>query len=159
MENIAVIDIVFAVLILLFMIRAFLRGFIKEALGLAAFALGILAGFFFYKAGAEFIRSKVSFLETVQVLPEILAFIAIFLIVSLLMGLLQKILHNIIESLHLGGLDKLLGLAFGLIEGIALVTLLLFIISIIPFLVSLLGSSVFAQLFEPFLSYIPQVNV
>ena len=57
-----------------------------------------------------------------------LAFVAIFAIVMILVKLLEHILRGIISGLHLGGVNKFLGLVFGLIEGITLTMLVIFLI-------------------------------
>jgi membrane protein required for colicin V production len=153
METFAVIDIILLIVILLFVIRAALRGFIKEALSLAALVLGILGGFFFREAGADFIKSRLPSLQNMQVISEVLAFIAIFIIVFLVVILFKKILSDIAASLNLGGLDKFLGMIFGFVEGITFTVLVLFVISIQPIFPvdGILGGSVFAGIFLPLL--------
>jgi membrane protein required for colicin V production len=147
--NLVGIDIVFLVLICLLFLRGFLRGFIRELLSWASLVLGVLGAVFFYKNGAVFIRDR--FLPGMKILPEILAFIAIFVIVFLALKILEKILRDIVEGIHLGGVDKILGAAFGLLEGLALVSFILFILMIQPLFDTsgLLGNSLFAHFLLP----------
>ncbi|MDR1902407.1 MAG: CvpA family protein [Treponema sp.] len=154
MENFAVIDIILLIVILLFTVRAALRGFIKEALSVAALVLGILGGFFFRQAGADFIKSKAPALRNMQVLAETLAFIAIFIVVFLTVTFIKKILKDIVDSLNLGGIDKFLGMIFGLIEGVTFTVFVLFIIHIQPIIPAdnILGGSFFAGIFLPLLN-------
>ncbi|MDR2102560.1 MAG: CvpA family protein [Treponema sp.] len=148
-------DIVFAVLILLLVIRCALRGLIKELSAAASLVLGVLGGVFFHKQGGAFIRTKI--LAEVPVLPEILAFIGIFLLVFFAMKFLERILRDIIEGIHLGGADHALGILFGLVEGIALIGLILLGLTIQPLFDAhpLLAGSIFARILLPRIQSVP----
>jgi membrane protein required for colicin V production len=152
-------DIIFVVLILLLVIRCALRGLIKELLIMASWVLGILGGVFFHKNGAAFIRTKI--LAEVPILPEILAFIGIFVIVFLMMRFLERILKDIVEGVNLGETDHALGILFGLIEGIALVGLILLGLTVQPLFDegSFLEGSIFARLLLPLIKDVPVGNL
>jgi membrane protein required for colicin V production len=156
-NSIAVIDIVFAALIIILMIRSALRGFVGELLSMASLVLGALAAVFFYKNGAALIRTKI-FAE-VRFLPEILAFAALFLIVFLVIKVLESILKDIIERINLGGLDRFLGVVFGFFEGLLAVALILLALSVQPLFApeGLLRGSVFAELLLPLISPLPSL--
>jgi membrane protein required for colicin V production len=151
MSNLALIDIIFLVLVVLFLIRGHIKGFIAELLSWASLVLGILAAVYLYKNGAVLIRTKM--LQNVKYLPEIMAFLLIFLIVFLIIKILENILKEIINGVRLGGVDKFLGTLFGFIEGVALVSLILFILTIQPLFdaSSLLQESIFAEVLLPFI--------
>ena len=87
----------------------------------------------------------------VPALPEILAFTAIFVIVFIAGKILDHILADIIRRLHLNGLNRILGIVLGLVEGVALVSLILILVSIQPLFdpIPLLGESMFARLLFP----------
>jgi membrane protein required for colicin V production len=148
-RSIATLDIICLTLMLIFVVRCTLIGFVKEVFSMAAVILGILAGIFFYNKGAIFIRTKV--LENVRFLPEIAAFVALFCIVFVVMKILQHILGDIVEQVHLGGFDRFLGLIFGFVEGTLIIVLVLFVISIQPLFdpEPVLRGSVFAEFFMP----------
>jgi len=150
--NFSVIDYIFIALILLFMIRCYLKGFVTELLSMAAVVLGLLSALFFYKNGAVFIREQFS-LE-MQAIPEILAFIALFVIVFVVVKLLEMLLKGIIEGIMLGGVDKFLGLIFGFAEGIVVTSLILFILRVQPLFDSgqLLSDSFFAGFLLPLIT-------
>ena len=147
--NLSVIDIIFLVLIAIFIIRCFLKGFIGELLSMAALVLGLLAALFFYKNGGEFLR--VRFWPELNVIPEIAAFAAIFLIVFLVVKILEFLLKGIIEGLKLGNADRFLGIIFGLAESIAVISLILFLLRIQPLFdsSSILSGSIFARILLP----------
>jgi membrane protein required for colicin V production len=145
----AVIDIVFLGLIAILIIRSGLRGFIKEVMSMASVALGLLVAVLFYRQGAAFVRTKI--LEDVAVLPELIAFVALLVIVFFAIKLLEHILQDIVTRINMGGLDHALGLVAGLLEGLILVRLLLFVIDIQPLFSaeSLLENSIIAKLLDP----------
>ena len=149
--GLAAVDIVFTAVIFLFALHCGVRGFVREVMSLAAVILGALAAIFFFRAGAVYIRN--SFSLDVKTLPEIIAFILIFLIVFAVIKLFEIMLKNIIEGIHLGGLDRVLGFVFGFAEGIIVVCLLLFLISIQSFFDSgpILEGSFFAELLLPYI--------
>jgi membrane protein required for colicin V production len=144
-----VIDIVFLCLAGLLILRCFLKGFTGEIISLASFALGIIGAVFFFKAGANFIRTMI--LSGVAILPEILAFLAIFLIVFIAGKIIDHIVKDIINRLHLDGLNRILGLVLGLLEAIALISIILLLICIQPLFnpEPLLAQSLFARLLLP----------
>jgi len=150
--NISVIDIVFILIITLFVIRCYLKGFVSELLSMAAIILGILASLFFYKNGGEFLRQ--TFWHDMKIVPEIVAFIALFVIVFILVKLLEMILKGIIEGVRLSGADRFLGLIIGLAEGIAVISLVLFVLRVQPLFdpSSILSDSFFARLLLPLIT-------
>jgi membrane protein required for colicin V production len=152
MKGIAVIDIVFIVLAIILTVRCALRGFIGELMSMASIVLGLLAALFFYKNGGVFIREK--FMPGMKIIPEILAFIALFLIVFVVIKILESILKEIIEKIRLGGADRFLGIVFGLVEGIIVISLVLFILTIQPLFdpAPVLRGSIFAEFLLPFIT-------
>jgi membrane protein required for colicin V production len=147
--NMAVIDIIFLALIAILIIRCGLRGLIKEVMSMASVALGLFAAVSFYRQGAAFVRTKI--LEDVAVLPELIAFVILLAIVFFAIKILEHIIQDIVSRIHLGGLDRALGLVFGLLEGLVLVRLILFVLSIQPLFdaESLLEHSVVVKLIDP----------
>lgn len=148
----AAIDYIFFGLIALFVIRCYLKGFISELLSMAAVVLGILASLFFYKNGGEYLRIR--FFPTVKIIPEILAFIALFVVVFLIVKIVEGLLKNVILGIKLGGVDKFLGLIFGFLEGLIVISLVLFVLKVQPLFdpQSIIADSFFARLFLPLIS-------
>jgi membrane protein required for colicin V production len=148
----SVVDFIFIGLIGLFIIRCYLKGFISELLSMAAVVLGIIAALFFYKNGADFLRLK--YWPDLKTIPEILAFVALFVIVFLAVKLLEAMLKGIIEDVRLGGADRFLGIIFGLAEGLAVVSLILFLLRIQPLFDpdQILSDSFFASLLLPLIT-------
>jgi membrane protein required for colicin V production len=153
--NLAIIDFVFIALILIFALHAALKGFIGEVFSTAAIVLGIAVAFYLYKNGAAFIRQKLPDLETVRVLPEILSFGCIFAVVFALIKCIETLLQDIVDGVHLGGVNRFLGFLVGILEGLFVAAVVIFVFHIQPLLdpSPILAASVFDQLIAP---YIPQ---
>jgi membrane protein required for colicin V production len=129
--NMAGIDVVFMVIIAVSALRCAARGFISELLSMAALIFGVVAALLLFRQGGALVRDW--FMPDVKVVPEIIAFIAFFLLIYIAVKIIEITLKSIIEGIQLGGLDHLLGFLFGFVEGIIVVCLLLFLITIQPF--------------------------
>ena len=150
--NFAVIDFIFSGLIVFFIIRCYIKGFISELLSMAAVLFGILAALFFFRNGAEILRTRFEF--DTWLFPEIVSFLAIFLIVALVINLVKLLLKEIISRIKLGGADRFLGMVLGFAEGIAVVSLILFLFIIQPFFDAggILADSFFARFLLPIIT-------
>ena len=148
----SVIDFVFLGLIGLFVIRCFLKGFVSEILTMAAVVFGLLASLFLYKNGGDYLREK--FWPDLNMVPEIVAFIALFIIVFIAVKLFEILLKGIINNISLSGIDRFLGIIFGFAEGIVVVSLILFLLRIQPLFdpSSILSESFFAHLLLPLIT-------
>jgi membrane protein required for colicin V production len=137
---------IFVLLILLFVIRCYLKGFVSEVFSVAAVVLGLLASLFFYRNGGEFLRAQLW--HDMKVIPEVVVFIALFLIVFIVIKFLEKVLNDIIYRIKLGRVDRFLGIILGFVEGIVVVSLVLFILRIQPLFDSseILSDSFFARI-------------
>jgi membrane protein required for colicin V production len=149
--GLTVIDIIFLILIAIFALRCALRGIVGELMSMAALILGLLAAIFFFRKTAELIRGR--FIPDVKVLPEIVAFVAVFLTVFAVIKIFETILKDIIERIKLGGPDRFLGFFLGVAEGLVIVCLLLFLITIQPFVEAdlILEGSLFAEILLPYI--------
>ncbi|MCL2067767.1 MAG: CvpA family protein [Treponema sp.] len=148
----AAVDIIFIALIVLFTVRCALRGFIGEFMSMASVVLGLLAALYFYKKGGELIRSK--YLPDMKILPLVIAFVALFVIVFITIRFLEKLLADVIDGIRLGDADRFLGILFGFVEGVIVVSLVLFIFSIQPLFDpdSILANSFFARVLLPLIT-------
>ena len=148
----AVIDFIFLGLLGLFMIRCYLKGFVSEVFTMAGIVLGLLAALFLHKNGGDFLRTQ--FWPDLKIIPEIIAFIALFIIVLIVVKLLAIMLKGIIDGIKLGGIDRFLGLIFGLAEGVAVVSLVLFLVEIQPLFSPsiILSGSFFADILLPLIT-------
>jgi len=149
MSNIPVIDMIFAILIILMIIHGYVKGFIAELFSWAGLVLALWAAVLLHPYGSAFIRGRI--MQNVRYVPEVLAFIIIFLIIMLLVKMFEKVLSDIIKGIKLDGVNKFLGAVFGLVEGLALTALIVFVLAIQPFfnITSIIEDSIFAQILLP----------
>ena len=149
MDNLSVLDYIFIFFILLMLIHGYVKGLVRELFSWASLILAIWVAVLLYPAGGDYIRTHT--MENVRVVPELLAFIAIFLIIVFAVKILERILANIIEGARLGGVNRVLGAVFGLIEGVAFTALIIFILSVQPLFDSstMIEGSYFAQFLLP----------
>lgn len=147
--NFAVIDLVFALLIIAASLRGAIRGFVTEIGMMAALIVGLGGALLFTRPLARLLGEY--FGDSIW--NQIIAFLVIFLLIYILVKLLESLLRSLIDRLSLERLDRALGLFLGLGEGVLLVGVILFLLNWQPFFEvdQLLGSSFFAQLLFPLL--------
>lgn len=114
------IDYLILLMIALSALLSFWRGFIHESLSLFSWLATALMGKLYAASLAPVLPVQLDF----GGLRTIAAFLVIFIAVLLLGSLLGKFLGTLGSRLGLAGLDHLLGLAFGLMRGIAIITIL-----------------------------------
>ncbi|MDR1909281.1 MAG: CvpA family protein [Spirochaetaceae bacterium] len=145
------IDVVFAVLILLLMVRCLIRGFIGEVFSMAQWVLGLGAAFLLYRRGAVWLAEN--YFPGQKFLPNVLAFAGIFIVIFIFILILEKILKDIVTGVQMGGADRILGALFGLAEGLLFVSLILWLLEIQPLFDSrrLIEGSFFYSFLSPFI--------
>ena len=143
------VDIVFALIILLAMIRGAIRGFVTEFLSMASIILGVAAAVLFSKPLASAFQGFLG--ESMWV--RVIAFLGLFVAGYLAVKLVEGLLHKGIEKLNLNKLDRVLGLLLGLLEGVLVVSVAIFLFYVQPFfdVSGLLDGSYFVKLILPFL--------
>jgi membrane protein required for colicin V production len=152
MENVAAIDIVFAVVIVLMIVRCHARGFVKEIFTFAAIPVSLLIAFLTYSKAASMLREKLSL--DVRFVPEVIAFAGMLFIALLVVKILQKVTVAVVKGVKIDWLDKLLGAVFGFIEGIIIVGIVLFIMDtevLKNLSAKILNNSIFNDLLLPFI--------
>ena len=147
-----VIDYIFVAVIILFAIIGVVKGFVDNIFGKLSWILGILGAFFFYE------RVATGFFGGIgnKIVANILAFLILFVVIFLIVKLLQVVMGKIFSGAILGSLDRALGFFFGIVEGIAVVALVIFILGNQPFFPvdNLFNGSFFYSLFEKYMSNI-----
>lgn len=143
--NIAPIDVVFIVLILVLVGNGVIKGFIALFFGKAAFVVGFTAGIVFNTPVAQILLQWIP----VIILAKIVAFVLLFIATYVFIKLVEKILGWIFKGDILKSLDRSLGFLFGLVEGILVVVLILFLLNLQPWVDvgGLLQDSIFNKIF------------
>lgn len=118
-------DLILLIPVVWLCIRGLSKGFIIELASLIGLVLGILAAWYFSGYASDFLKEYFTLNE--QTL-RIISCIVIFLAVMLVVYLIGKVTEKIIDLAMLGWLNKILGGIMGLLKGIVLVSIILFII-------------------------------
>jgi membrane protein required for colicin V production len=135
-------------------LRCFFRGIISEVLSAAALVGGVLAGVLFHAPLGAWLGERFGLGGFSPVAGFLVAFAAVFIIVKIVEGSLRSVL----EQLELQALDRVLGFAFGLVEGLVLSALVILILSYQPVLElnALLSGSLLARILLPLIAdYLP----
>ncbi len=119
-----ILDIVLVVVLALGALRGFVRGMMKELLSLGALFVSFLLATVFYPDITLWLRGRFSLQDSAVVF----AFGGIFLLSFALFKMLEKGLVRIVRNTALGGVDRLLGMLFGLLEGLVVCFLLVYLI-------------------------------
>jgi len=139
-------DVLFIIIILLLGIIGASKGFIKELFGKGALVIGIWTAVLFYKKLVPFIARHIH----INFLCIVLSFLLIFLVAYLVVMIIRQLVGHAFEGEIFNGLDKTLGFVFGMIEGLAIVALILIVIAGQTWFPAdnLLGSSFFYKLLK-----------
>lgn len=97
------------------------RGFVKEVLSLASWAVAIWVALTFYTQVAEML---VEYIETPSV-RLFAAFLGLFIVLLILGAIVNHLFSKLVEKTGLSGTDRLLGLIFGLVRGAAVIILVI----------------------------------
>jgi membrane protein required for colicin V production len=117
------IDIILSILLLIGLVRGFMKGFVFEIAILGALFLGMYAAFHF----ASFIQSPL--LKIAKMNPRTLSFVSflvMFLLVAVAVFFLARLFEGLIKIAALGIFNKILGAVFGLFKYAFIISLVLY---------------------------------
>ena len=106
----SILDIALLALLILGLVRGFMRGFFVEVASVVALIAGIYGAFHFSNYMASFLEEKVDWNENTV---NIVAFVTTFFIIILVIALAGKALTKIADFAMLGLFNKILGAIFG----------------------------------------------
>lgn len=122
-----ILDLGIIVLIVLSAIIGLIRGFVREALSLATW----VAAFAFAILYRDQLAVYVPFAVQGKIVQVVIAFVVIFLGVLIVGSIINHLLSTAVSSVGLGGIDYLLGGAFGILRGGLIVTLLVLLFGMV----------------------------
>lgn len=115
--NMNYLDIIIAIILLVFGIKGLRKGLIIEVVTLLAFGVGIYGAMHF----SDFTASRLQ--DVMEIDPKYLntvAFVLTFIVLVVLVNIIGRLVSKAIKSLNLGFFDKLGGFIFGAIKGVLL---------------------------------------
>ncbi|MBI2270247.1 MAG: CvpA family protein [Bacteroidetes bacterium] len=121
-------DILLLVPLLWGLYRGFVKGFIIQLAGIAAFILGVLGAMHFSSFVAEFTEKKFDwhFNHT-----QLIAFAITFLGIVILVFFLARLMESAVKMAALGIVNKIAGTIFGALKFILITGTLLYLLSVI----------------------------
>ena len=123
------IDIAIILILCGFLLKGLLRGLLKEVCSLAGLFLGAFLAFRYHGPLAE------ALLEHVDLPTEMavaITFTVLFLTTMIFFLVLGFLLSKVLKLLFLGGFNRLIGGLFGLSQGVLLLAVVLFAVSLRP---------------------------
>lgn len=139
-----VFDYVLSAVILIFALVGLSRGFVDNIFGKLAVIGGIICGCIFSRDIAQRLWSNIANRTVANIAGFVTVFVAVFLVIKIIQFLFAKIFSlSILKSL-----DRTLGFFFGIVEGLAVVAFLIFLLGNQPFVPvdNLLNGSFYARI-------------
>jgi membrane protein required for colicin V production len=116
------VDILIWVVLLIFAVKGFKKGLVREVCSLLGLAVGGLAAFFFYHPLAEILRSHINL---PLALMSIISFVLIFLTLGFLFFFLGHLLTSFFKIILLDSVNRLGGVFFGVTQAAFVLCVLL----------------------------------
>ena len=120
-------DIIFVIILSFTLIRGFMRGIIKEIVGIFGVIGSFLIAINFYGKLTPYIIKMVPDPQ----IADIIAFASLFIGSVLLLYLIGAIIRELLKALSLGWLDRLGGGVFGFIKGTLICSLIILVLTLI----------------------------
>jgi membrane protein required for colicin V production len=124
-----VVDIAILLILAIFLVKGVVRGLLKELCSLVGLLGGAVLAFSYHASLADLLVESLRFPPTIAVVA---AFLALFLTTILFFAVLGHLLSKFVNLLFLGGLNRLAGAFFGLVQGVVLLAVVLFALSLRP---------------------------
>ncbi|SFU32865.1 CvpA family protein [Halomonas korlensis] len=121
-------DWIFIVVLTVTTLTGFLRGLIREALGLAAWVIALLAARLLAEPVADLLAGVIDNADG----RLVLAFVLVIFAVVLLCGIVIRLVHAAVEWVGMGLFNRVMGAAFGGAKGAAILVLVTILISLTP---------------------------
>jgi len=104
------------------------RGFVREAMSLASWIAALAVAVFYADIGAALLVDHVS----VPSVRLVISFAVLFLVTLIVGGLLSYLISTLVDKTGLSATDRAVGVIFGLLRGIAIVTVLVLLAGLTP---------------------------
>lgn len=122
------VDWLFVAVLVVTGLTGFLRGLIREALGLAAWIIALMAARLLAEPVADLLSGVIDN-------PDgrlVLAFVLVIFAVILLCGIVIRMVHAAVEWVGMGLLNRVTGAAFGMAKGAAILVLATILLTLTP---------------------------
>ena len=120
-------DIIIAIIVVVFGIFGLRKGLIREAATLLGLFLGLYGAFHFSDFTAEKLQH---FWEIDPKYLNLIAFIVTFIVVAILVNLLGRLVAKLVRAINLGFIDRLGGFVIGLAKGLLICSLVIMLLNV-----------------------------
>lgn len=120
------VDIVVVAVIALSAIIGFVRGFLRELLGLASWVVAFYLAFKFAAPFSDYLQQWID----VDSARLAVAFAIIFLVVLIIGAILNYLLGRLVSGTGLAGTDRVIGLVYGIVRGAAVLIVLTLLVGV-----------------------------
>lgn len=122
------IDWIFLAVILLSAISVMIKGFVNELFSKITFVMGLFCSFAFASRFVPYVMAYVKY----KFFAYIISFLLIFVTVAIVVQLIRSLIDWIFENGIMKQVDRILGFCLGILEGMVICFLILFILSVQP---------------------------
>lgn len=122
--NIVPIDICFILILVIFIISACVKGFVKELFGKISVIASLALGVVFTPKLEVYVNKSIANTAVAKAISFLLIFVVVFLIVRILQHFVEKLFAGDIMK----SLDRSLAIVLGLVEGLVVCTAVLFVL-------------------------------
>ena len=121
-----VLDIIIGIPLIYAIYKGFTKGFIYEVATLVALILGVYGAIHFSDFTAEVIQDTFKYESHYM---EYISFIVTFIVIVIGINLIGRVMDKVVEAVALGFVNRLLGLAFGLLKGILILSIVVHLVN------------------------------
>ena len=115
------IDATIVIILILSAVMGFINGFVREVASLAALILGIWGAIKFSTFTAQRLYD---YFDITGKYVGIISFIVTFMIIVVIIHFIGILVHKIVDAASLGFLNRLLGIAFGLLKSVLIMSII-----------------------------------
>jgi len=127
-SGISIVDILIAGNLVIFTLSGLRNGFIKEIGKIAA----LITGYILANRFSDFISATLFSWIADETIRNLSGYLTIFFVSALIVGIIAKILEKMFEIMLLGWFNRLLGMLLGLVKGLLIIGLVIFVLETIP---------------------------
>ena len=121
-----ILDILIGLPLIYAIYKGFTKGFIYEVATLAALILGVYGAIHFSDFTTEVIQDTFNYESQYM---EYISFVVTFILIVIGINLIGRVIDKLVEAVALGSVNRILGVAFGLLKGIIILSIIVHLLN------------------------------
>lgn len=156
MDNFSIIDGVILGILALSVVTGLVRGFVKELIALCVWVIAIWLGITYADTAGIYLKKYIND----EAARHAAGFVIILLLTVITGSLFNALLGFILKNTGLSGTDRLLGMVFGFVRGVFIVSLIILAVKVTDLMPSQehLNSSLLYAKFTPMVDWLHKVS-